>query len=263
MCFIDVGSVHLQVVHTPLMSSHKHSALMGNSEKYSLFCLLVYTYFYKGKEYWKFDNQRLSVEPGYPRSILKDWMGCNQKEVERSKDRRLPHDDVDIMVTINDMPSTVNAIAVVIPCILSLCILVLVYTIFQFKNKEVQQNVVYYKRPVQEWVWHSLLHISTHWADEDYGHTQKRGKNALKSLPNKTTSVTYKFWIPWDGNKQENWKIYRQAALQHGASFLCTALVTCQSRCHPPARSASTRVFKTGFNWSGKLPSVPCTSAPC
>ncbi|KAI1233259.1 hypothetical protein IHE44_0004426 [Lamprotornis superbus] len=110
-----------------------------------------YTYFYKGKEYWKFDNQRLSVEPGYPRSILKDWMGCNQKDVERSKDRRLPHDDVDIMVTINDMPSTVNAIAVVIPCILSLCILVLVYTIFQFKNKEVQQNVVYYKRPVQEW----------------------------------------------------------------------------------------------------------------
>lgn len=118
----------------------------------TLFCFLVYTYFYKGKEYWKFDNQRLNVEPGYPRSILKDWMGCNQKDVERSKDRRLPHDDVDIMVTINDVPSTVNAIAVVIPCILSLCILVLVYTIFQFKNKEVQQNVVYYKRPVQEWV---------------------------------------------------------------------------------------------------------------
>lgn len=151
-CFIDLGSGHLQVVQASLMSSQKHSSLTRNSEKYSLFCLLVYTYFYKGKEYWKFDNQRLSVEPGYPRSILKDWMGCNQKDVERSKDRRLPHDDVDIMVTINDMPSTVNAIAVVIPCILSLCILVLVYTIFQFKNKEVQQNVVYYKRPVQEWV---------------------------------------------------------------------------------------------------------------
>lgn len=47
----------------------------------------------------------------------------------------------------------------------------------------------------------------------------------------------------WDGNKQENWKKYRQAA-----SFLCTALVTCQPRCHTPARSASTRVFETGFN---------------
>lgn len=147
MCLISPGSC------PPSLSGALHSLTQAQLiKKCSLFCLLVYTYFYKGKEYWKFDNQRLSVEPGYPRSILKDWMGCNQKDVERSKDRRLPHDDVDIMVTINDVPSTVNAIAVVIPCILSLCILVLVYTIFQFKNKEVQQNVVYYKRPVQEWV---------------------------------------------------------------------------------------------------------------
>ncbi len=80
-------------------------------------------------------------------------MGCDQSEVEKNKDRHLPHDDVDIMVAINDVPSTVNAIAVVIPCILSLCILVLVYTIFQFKNKNVQQHVTYYKHPVQEWVW--------------------------------------------------------------------------------------------------------------
>lgn len=79
-------------------------------------------------------------------------MGCDQSEVEKNKDRHLPHDDVDIMVAINDVPSTVNAIAVVIPCILSLCILVLVYTIFQFKNKNVQQHVTYYKHPVQEWV---------------------------------------------------------------------------------------------------------------
>jgi len=58
-----------------------------------------YTYFYKGRDYWKFDNQKLSVEPGYPRNILRDWMGCNQKDVERRKERRLPQDDVDIMVT--------------------------------------------------------------------------------------------------------------------------------------------------------------------
>lgn len=115
--------------------------------------VLVYTYFYKGKDYWKFDNQKLTVEPGYPKSILKDWMGCDQSEMEKNKDRHLPHNDVDIMVAINDVPSTVNAIAVVIPCILSLCILVLVYTIFQFKNKNVQQHVTYYKHPVQEWVW--------------------------------------------------------------------------------------------------------------
>ena len=93
------------------------------------------------------------MEPGYPKSILKDWMGCDQSDLDRNRDRQLPNDDVDIMVTINDVPSTVNAIAVVIPCILSLCILVLVYTIFQFKNKGVQQTVTsYYKHPVQEWV---------------------------------------------------------------------------------------------------------------
>lgn len=112
----------------------------------------MYTYFYKGKDYWKFDNSKLFAEPGYPKSILKDWMGCDQSDMEKNKDRQLPHDDVDIMVAINDVPSTVNAIAVVIPCILSLCILVLVYTIFQFKNKGVQQHVTYYKHPVQEWV---------------------------------------------------------------------------------------------------------------
>ncbi|XP_048464454.1 matrix metalloproteinase-24, partial [Rhincodon typus] len=112
----------------------------------------TYTYFYKGKQYWKFDNQKLLVEPGYPRSIVKDWMGCNHKDVNTSKDRRRPNDDVDIMVQINDVPSTVNAIAVVIPCILSLCILVLVYTIFQFKQKGSQQNLVSCKRSVQEWV---------------------------------------------------------------------------------------------------------------
>ncbi|KAM7421834.1 hypothetical protein PAMA_010069 [Pampus argenteus] len=122
-----------------------------------------YTYFYKGKDYWKFDNQKLTVEPGYPKSILRDWMGCDQSDMEHSGsngnrgDRQLPLDDVDIMVTINDVPTTVNAIAVVIPCILSLCILVLVYTIFQFKNKGVQQNTMtqhYYKYPVQEWIKH-------------------------------------------------------------------------------------------------------------
>ncbi|XP_014902009.1 matrix metalloproteinase-24 isoform X1 [Poecilia latipinna] len=118
-----------------------------------------HTFFYRGKEYWKFDNQKLTVEPGYPKSILQDWMGCYQSEMERSGsnrgDRQLPLDDVDVIVTINDVPTTVNAIAVVIPCILSLCILVLIYTIFQFKSKGAQQNTMmqhYYKYPVQEWV---------------------------------------------------------------------------------------------------------------
>lgn len=120
-----------------------------------------YTYFYRGKEYWKFDNQKLAVEPEHPKSILRDWMGCDQSELEQSGrkgnrgDRQVTLDDMDILVTINDAQPTVNAIAVVIPCVLSLCILVLVYTIFQFKHKGAQQSAAtqhYYRYPVQEWV---------------------------------------------------------------------------------------------------------------
>lgn len=88
-------------------------------------------------------------------------MGCDEPELERSGgkgnrgDRQLTLDDVDITVTVSDVPPTVNAIAVVIPCILALCTLVLVYTIFQFKHKGAQQNAAtqhYHKYPVQEWV---------------------------------------------------------------------------------------------------------------
>lgn len=103
-----------------------------------------YTYFYRGTEYWKFDNQKLTVEAGYPKNILRDWMGCDQSEVEgRRGDRQLTLDDVDITVTVGG-----TAIAVVIPSTLSLCILVLVYTVFQFHHKRAQPH----KYPVQEWV---------------------------------------------------------------------------------------------------------------
>lgn len=36
----------------------------------------AYTYFYKGTKYWKFDNHGMKSEPGYPKSILRDFMGC-------------------------------------------------------------------------------------------------------------------------------------------------------------------------------------------
>lgn len=128
----------------------------------NLFSPPDYTYFYRGEEYWKFDNQKLAVEPGYPKSILRDWMGCGPSDTGRSGkgdrgDRQLTLDDVDILVTVNDVPPTVNAIAVVIPCVLSLCVLVLVYTVFQFKHKGAQQHGAaaaqhYHRYPVQEWV---------------------------------------------------------------------------------------------------------------
>lgn len=36
----------------------------------------AYTYFYKGANYWRFDNHKIEADKGYPRSILKDFMGC-------------------------------------------------------------------------------------------------------------------------------------------------------------------------------------------
>ena len=30
----------------------------------------------KGSRYWQFDNRQLRVTPGYPKSLLRDWLGC-------------------------------------------------------------------------------------------------------------------------------------------------------------------------------------------
>lgn len=112
-------------------------------------CFAGFTYFYKDKEYWKFNNQRLRVEPGYPRSILKDFMGCDLMPIDPD---RLPTEDVDIVIKLDNEASTVKAIAIVIPCILALCLLVLIYTVFQFKRKGTPRHILYCKRSMQEWV---------------------------------------------------------------------------------------------------------------
>ncbi|KAM3860314.1 matrix metalloproteinase-16-like [Diretmus argenteus] len=111
-----------------------------------------FTYFYKGKEYWKFNNQFLRVEPGYPRSILKDFMGCDLTPVDPE---RPPTDDdgtSDVVIELDNEANTVKAIAIVIPCVLALCLLVLVYTVVQFKRKGTPRHILYCKRSMQEWV---------------------------------------------------------------------------------------------------------------
>ncbi|KAG7268551.1 LOW QUALITY PROTEIN: hypothetical protein CRUP_036308 [Coryphaenoides rupestris] len=47
----------------------------------------AYTYFYKGSKYWKFDNHRMKSEPGYPKSILRDFMGCSADPVDPDRNR--------------------------------------------------------------------------------------------------------------------------------------------------------------------------------
>lgn len=41
--------------------------------------------------YWKFDNERLKTEPGYPKSVLQDFMGCQEEvAVEPDPGHRWP-----------------------------------------------------------------------------------------------------------------------------------------------------------------------------
>uniref|UniRef100_H3BZR8 Peptidase metallopeptidase domain-containing protein n=1 Tax=Tetraodon nigroviridis TaxID=99883 RepID=H3BZR8_TETNG len=108
-----------------------------------------FTYFYKGKEYWKFSNQFLRVE-GYPRSILKDFMGCELRPIDPA---RPPGDDggTDVVIELDNEASTMKAVAIVIPCV-ALCLLVLIYTVVQFKRKGTPRHILYCKRSMQEWV---------------------------------------------------------------------------------------------------------------
>lgn len=110
-----------------------------------------FTYFYKGKEYWKFNNQMLKVEPGFPRSILKDFMGCDGA-TDRDREGHSPPDDVDIVIKLDNTAGTVRAVAIAIPCTLALCLLALVYTVLQFKRKGAPRHILYCKRSMQEWV---------------------------------------------------------------------------------------------------------------
>uniref|UniRef100_A0A671L5W2 Matrix metalloproteinase-16-like n=1 Tax=Sinocyclocheilus anshuiensis TaxID=1608454 RepID=A0A671L5W2_9TELE len=105
-----------------------------------------FTYFYKGKEYWKFNNQRLRVETGYPRSILRDFMGCDKEPPQYD------NDDVDIVLKLESSGGAEKAVAIAIPCVLALCMMVLLYTVFRFKRKDTQRHILYCKRSMQEWV---------------------------------------------------------------------------------------------------------------
>ncbi|XP_059358295.1 matrix metalloproteinase-16 isoform X1 [Carassius carassius] len=120
-----------------------------------------FTYFYKGKEYWKFNNQRLRVEPGYPRSILRDFMGCDGLPTDPDWDGSPPeeeeppqydNDDVDIVLKLESSGGAEKAVAIAIPCVLALCMMVLLYTVFRFKRKDTQRHILYCKRSMQEWV---------------------------------------------------------------------------------------------------------------
>lgn len=149
-------------------------------------CPAASTFFYKGSSYWRFDNRRTEADRGYPRSILKDFMGCigdpepdPDPETERNPgtepvrpprpteqghgpDQELwpgsaeddPDQEVNMVVTVADSESKVMTLVMVTaPLLLILCILVLVYAILRtLQNKEPPRALVHCKRSLQDWV---------------------------------------------------------------------------------------------------------------
>lgn len=146
------------------------------------------TYFYRGTKYWKFDNERLKTEPGYPKSILRDFMGCHtelipdphprwpdgnrppfnpdgdgraegeEEEEEEEEDEdysegsHQPGGDVDVVVQIDEYTRTMSVVMVLVLLVLLLCILGLIYVIVQMQKKGAPRMLLYCKRSLQEWV---------------------------------------------------------------------------------------------------------------
>lgn len=152
-----------------------------------IYVFAAYTYFYQGSNYWRFDNHRMEADKGYPRSILKDFMGCRgapepQPDTDppplnpsdRGQDERgdpsggstseggptaKPAEDdedkqVNVVVTVDDSDTKVTTLVMaIVPLVLILCILILIYAILRtLQNKEAPRTLVHCKRSLQDWV---------------------------------------------------------------------------------------------------------------
>lgn len=100
------------------------------------------------------------MEPGYPRSILRDFMGCDGLPADHewawsppvAEERHYDNGDMDVVIKLDSTGGTEKAVAIAIPCVLALCMMVLLYTVFQFRRKSTRRHILYCKRSMQEWV---------------------------------------------------------------------------------------------------------------
>lgn len=126
---------------------------------------------------------KLKVDPGYPRSIVRDFMGCTVDwspdvdpdsdpdagrgaDEEPTVDGDSSHEDgaegededkdkeIDVVVKVNDRDDhVITLILITVPLVLILCILGVIYVIIStLRNKETPKLLVHCKRSLQEWV---------------------------------------------------------------------------------------------------------------
>lgn len=105
----------------------------------------VFTYFYKGNKYWKFNNQKLKVEPGYPKSALRDWMGCPSSG-GRPDEGTEEETEVIIIEVDEEGGGAVSAAAVVLPVLLLLLVLAVGLAVFFFRRHGTPKRLLYCQR---------------------------------------------------------------------------------------------------------------------
>ncbi|EMP30593.1 Matrix metalloproteinase-14, partial [Chelonia mydas] len=102
-----------------------------------------FTYFYKGGRYWKFNNQQLRVEPGYPKSVLRDWLGCRGG---RREDEEREETEVIVIEVDEAGGGAVDLAAVVLPVMLLLCALALGAAVLVFKRRGTPKRLLHCQR---------------------------------------------------------------------------------------------------------------------
>lgn len=103
--------------------------------------LIAFTHFYKANKFWKFNNQHLKVESGYPKSVLSTWMGCESEEPKKGST-----DEV-VMIDIEETQrGGIGAAVVVIPLFLLACVLCTLGALLFFRRYGTPRRLLYCHR---------------------------------------------------------------------------------------------------------------------
>lgn len=114
----------------------------SNTVRLTLIILLssAYTYFYKANKYWKFNNQYMKVESGYPKSVLRDWMGCESEEPNRGREEEV------VIIEVDESRSGAGPVAVVIPLLLLVLVLFTLGALLFFRKYGTPRRLLYCQR---------------------------------------------------------------------------------------------------------------------